>query len=344
MVRLGLVDHAIEIDKSSRDSQRSVLQQLKQKSYDHVFCPHESWRSLRLTWAVRARRKTGFRRAFNGWILDDRVRRPLELPEALRQLALLSPASPDWSERLLDFSRRQTADGGQDESGELMRVPVWADMSVGLLSNASAQSPQTVISEISKLSENVAAILNELGRNELRPIQPIAFIAPGSVWKTKMWTADGYTRVAREMLALGYRVVIVGSPDEKPICDDIAFRAPGAISLAGRTSLFDLAILLAFGKILFCNDSGSMHLAAAAGLPTVSMFGPTILEFGYRPWQNQARVVEVPRAELKCRPCGMHGSDRCPIGTHECMRKISPEQVLAAAAKYCQSVCQNMSL
>jgi heptosyltransferase-2 len=78
-------------------------------------------------------------------------------------------------------------------------------------------------------------------------------------------------------------------------------------------------------EALICNDSGLMHLASVAGLPTVAVFGPTTIALGYRPWQNQARVVE---RELFCRPCGKHGHVRCPLNTHECMKSISESQVL----------------
>ena len=81
------------------------------------------------------------------------------------------------------------------------------------------------------------------------------------------------------------------------------------------------------GTALVCNDSGAMHAAAAAGLPTVAVFGPTVLAQGFRPWQNQAMVVQ---RRLECRPCGKHGSDKCPIGTHACMEGIEAGEVLEA--------------
>jgi heptosyltransferase-2 len=117
----------------------------------------------------------------------------------------------------------------------------------------------------------------------------------------------------------------MGAPAERGICDEIVRAAPGAVSIAGETSLWESAEILALADRLVCNDSGAMHMAAAAGVPTVTVFGPTILEFGYRPWQNQARVAQV---ELKCRPCGKHGAKACPLGTHECMKAVSVQTVL----------------
>jgi heptosyltransferase-2 len=96
---------------------------------------------------------------------------------------------------------------------------------------------------------------------------------------------------------------------------------------AGTTSLADLVSLLATGTALICNDSGAMHAAAAAGLPTVAVFGPTTLDLGFRPWNTRAIVVQ---RELGCRPCGAHGPMVCPIGTHECMEALPAREVLQA--------------
>jgi len=71
-----------------------------------------------------------------------------------------------------------------------------------------------------------------------------------------------------------------------------------------------------------------MHLGSTAGTPTVSIFGPTILEFGYRPWNARAEIVQI---DLSCRPCGKHGAKKCPLGTHACMKGISSRVVITAA-------------
>ena len=120
---------------------------------------------------------------------------------------------------------------------------------------------------------------------------------------------------------------LVGSGAEKELCDRIARAVPGVLNHAGKTTLGDLVELFGGGAALVCNDSGAMHAAAVAGLPTVAIFGPTVLAQGFRPWQNHALVVQ---RSLTCRPCGKHGAKVCPIGTHECMEAISPGEVLGA--------------
>ena len=78
---------------------------------------------------------------------------------------------------------------------------------------------------------------------------------------------------------------------------------------------------------LVTNDSGLMHLAAAVGTPVVALFGPTVTEFGFAPAGPGHQVLERP---LDCRPCSVHGTERCPRGHFRCMKETAPEEVLAA--------------
>jgi heptosyltransferase-2 len=346
LVDCGLVDELIEVDKTDSTSRNQAKIALKGQKFDLLFCPHQSFRSAWLAARVQARQKIGYSRFFNRWFFDQRILRPKDLPEALRQLALLVPIQDQWSERLARFAADQVAPGGQGPGGELLAVPDWADMTVNQLMQlrgafqkwrvSRTNSPHTdsttdshLISFLSSLaSPKVLALCHhyELGT------APIACLAPGSVWPTKMWTVEGFAETARILIADGYRVLLIGAPNEKVICSEVASRAPGAISIAGETSLFESAQVLALADLAICNDSGAMHMSAAAGVSTVAIFGPTILEFGYRPWQTNARVVEINKEELQCRPCGKHGAKKCPIGTHECMTRISASDVWKATS------------
>jgi heptosyltransferase-2 len=314
MRRLGVVDRTIEVDKSSPESLANAARELRGLEFETLFVPHESFRSAMLVAKVKAKRKIGYRRWFNVGLLADRVERPMHLPEALRQLALLAPLDPVWTERLASYASAQKLDGGQLSESELAPVPEWADMSVPALVNLKS-SIYKDRSMDARISEKVRGLIGS-------HVGEIVCIAPGSVWPTKQWTRDGFASVASDYRSRGFKVFVLGAPDEKEVCGEVA-ASSGAISLAGVASLYESAEILALSKLLICNDSGAMHLAAAAVTPTISVFGPTVLEFGYRPWQNGARVVQVPRAELKCRPCGKHGAKTCPIGTHACMKNIT---------------------
>jgi heptosyltransferase-2 len=272
-------------------------------------------RSLLLIARLRARVKIGYKGSIAGLVFHHRVRRPMELPEALRQLALLEPLEPVWSDRLRGFAQRQALPGGQRADGSLVDVPEWAEMkSIDRL-------------RIENLSESARKIAVRLGH------APLAFLAPGSVWPTKMWRAEGFAQAAAELSKRGFKVVLMGSPEERDICERIRQSAPSAEVIAGETDLFATTQLLSMASIFIGNDSGAMHLAALAGVPSVAVFGPTILEFGYRPWESRAAVVQVPREKMSCRPCGKHGARSCPLGTHACMREVQASEVVTTALR-----------
>ncbi|MCB0370096.1 MAG: hypothetical protein KDD45_11895, partial [Bdellovibrionales bacterium] len=93
------------------------------------------------------------------------------------------------------------------------------------------------------------------------------------------------------------------------------------------TSVYESSLILSHADLVIGNDSASSHLACLCDCQLVSFFGPTVLDFGYRPWGNKVYIFE--NETLKCRPCGPHGHKKCPIGTHECMKSIKPEMVFS---------------
>jgi heptosyltransferase-2 len=320
LTAMGLVNEAIEIDKSSKANLRlttkNAIAVLRQRQFEAIFCPHESLRSAQLVWTLRAKNKVGYSRWFKYFIFNHRIERPMNLPEALRQLALLEVINPDlWKKRLLEYLPEQG-------------VPDWASMSISKLLDQRQSFKKN--GDISVFSSTVVReLVEQLQGSQLQKDQSktgCVFLAPGSVWRTKQWTIEGYVAVAKNLLGRGFKVVLFGAPEEVELCQKIVSEAPGAVSIAGKTRLWESAEIYALADAVVCNDSGAMHLAAAAGVPTVAVFGPTVLRFGYRPWQNAARVVEDN--DLKCRPCGRHGNHVCPIGTHECMKRVSSQQVL----------------
>ena len=92
---------------------------------------------------------------------------------------------------------------------------------------------------------------------------------------------------------------------------------PAASQIAATLRAADLAI---------GNDSGLTHLAVAAGTPALVLFGPTVPALGFLPVGSH-RVVERP--ELGCRPCAVHGGERCPRGDHACLAEITAPSVLS---------------
>jgi len=155
-------------------------------------------------------------------------------------------------------------------------------------------------------------------------------VAPGSVWATKRWPAEKYGALIGQLAERGLHAVLVGGAEDRELCTRIAHMAPGAAAAdaAGRFSLAGSAALIARCRALVANDSAPVHIASAMGVPVVAVFGPTLPSFGFAPAGPGGVVVET--AGLACRPCSIHGGNRCPTGTFDCMGRIAVERVLEA--------------
>lgn len=152
-------------------------------------------------------------------------------------------------------------------------------------------------------------------------------VAPGSVWNTKRWPAGRFARLVRLLLDRSIAVVLVGGVADRPLCDEIqtAAKGEGLASAAGAFSLLQSAELLRRCAVCVTNDSAPMHLAGAVRTPVVALFGATVPEFGFGP--TGAADIVVQTDGLSCRPCSIHGGRVCPIGTFDCMERITAEEV-----------------
>lgn len=158
--------------------------------------------------------------------------------------------------------------------------------------------------------------------------QKRAALCPGAKHWNKRWLPERFAEVAHELVHRGYKVEIHGTASESPIAEDVILHAGLPITNhCGKYSLTELAHHLAECELAITNDSGLMHLASAVGTRTISIFGPTVREFGFYPRSKDAVIIE--NLELSCRPCTTIGSDSCPKGHFECMKGISSQIVIA---------------
>jgi heptosyltransferase-1 len=115
------------------------------------------------------------------------------------------------------------------------------------------------------------ALLQERG---VRASDRLACLHAGSAQPEKRWPADRFATVGQRLAEAGARVVLIGTEGERSLCASLVQAIPGAISLAGESSLPILAALLQRAALLVTNDSGPMHMAAALGTALVVPFGP----------------------------------------------------------------------
>ena len=162
---------------------------------------------------------------------------------------------------------------------------------------------------------------------------PLVALAPGAAYGgAKRWPPERFGEMAASLAADGIDCVVVGSAADGETSADVARafeghggRAGGLHDLTGRTDLLALAGILARCRALITNDSGAMHLAAAAGVPVTAVFGPTN-EHATRPIGEAHAIVSHP---VWCRPCMLR---ECPID-HRCMRGIAVSAVAGAARR-----------
>jgi len=122
--------------------------------------------------------------------------------------------------------------------------------------------------------------------------------------RLKGWSSDNFTEVAAGLLARGTSLVFTGSQEDRGDVETILARLPAAsssVSLAGRTSMRELAAVIEKLDALVSVDSGPAHLAAAVGTPLVVLWGPAILE-QVRPLSSRSEVALLRHAP-PCAPC-----------------------------------------
>lgn len=158
-----------------------------------------------------------------------------------------------------------------------------------------------------------------------RPARIVAFCPGAEYGPAKRWPAAHFAALAKQLAARGCAIWLFGSPKDHAVAEEISQLAPGLCrNLCGATSLGQAVDLLAMAELVVCNDSGLMHVAAALDRPLVTLYGSSSPGFT-PPLSDQAAILSL---NLDCSPCFKR---ECPLGHLDCLNKLSPERVLAAA-------------
>jgi 3-deoxy-D-manno-octulosonic-acid transferase/heptosyltransferase-1 len=149
-------------------------------------------------------------------------------------------------------------------------------------------------------------------------------VSPVALWETKLWEEKSFALLC-DLIYLKYALPVVFTGTGKESIDLIRSKMKtSAISLAGETSLKELACLYRRAAIVISTDSGPMHIAAAMGTPVIALFGPTD-PARTGPYGKGHRVIQK---ELPCRPCFLK---KCT--SRECMRRITVEDAFYAVGE-----------
>jgi ADP-heptose:LPS heptosyltransferase len=130
---------------------------------------------------------------------------------------------------------------------------------------------------------------------------PILAMGPASNWIGKVWPIERFTQTAAQLLdkdgpMAGGRLLILGGPEDTRMVEELRMASARGrtIDLTGKVDLLTAYACLKRARLFIGNDSGLMHIAAAAGTPTIGLFGPSD-ERRYAPWGDTAVAVRGPR-------------------------------------------------
>ena len=147
-------------------------------------------------------------------------------------------------------------------------------------------------------------------------------------WPTKRWPVESFRALAERLTRdLGCQVLLIGSSGEGDLAREFDLNSEKVINGIGETSLGELVALIKQLSVLVTGDTAPLHIAAALGIPTVALFGPT----DPRRHVAEGNGTIVLSRRLPCQPCY---SGSCKYSEHlACLKRIGVDEVLGAVQK-----------
>ncbi|MEO8433778.1 MAG: glycosyltransferase family 9 protein [Pyrinomonadaceae bacterium] len=170
-----------------------------------------------------------------------------------------------------------------------------------------------------------ASVTEKVRGSGLEGTRPFAVIHPAASYKTKQWSVDKFARVTEQLAARGLPSIAIAAANEGEILAQLEKHSAVAVLKLTNLALPEITALTARARLFVGNDSGIAHIAAAAGAPSVVIFGSSNVTH-WRPWTTQAN--EIVREELPCQPC--HGYFCAEFEKPECIMRVPVERVVGA--------------
>ena len=260
---------------------REFLRELRQDEYDAVLDFQGLLRSALMSRFAKTARRFGFANAREGAPLayDHAVKLPPQLKHA--------------------------ADKNRFLAREFLR-------SQGVEPAETAPEPALVLPE--EWRSQADAVLREHRLENA----PLLAVGCASRWESKSWSPEFFAEVLRLVRRRHpeIRIWLLGSPEEAQRAQEVCecAKLEGMVNLAGKTTLGALAAMLARSNVLFTNDSGPMHIAAALQVPCVANFGATDPEktgpYG-PPGRHYVVRSQCPKAPCFRRECPLNDRLAC---------------------------------
>lgn len=203
--------------------------------------------------------------------------------------------------------------------GAMHQAQYWLELA-GLLGASRAPRPaqvkrETMVSETTRASDKPRVVIHS---------------GSGGYSTARRWPTERFAVVAQRLrVSHDAEIVLVGSREDEPGITDHQTK-----NLVGRTTLPQLAEVIAGADLFIGADSGVMHIAAATGTPMISIFGPSNAD-AWRPWATGAQST-VLRSGVECSPCSYIGHSigaRRGCAARTCMKLVTVDQVIDSAQR-----------
>ena len=245
---------------------------------------------------------------------------------------LLRPTRKEWWKRSL-LNRWEPFD---DFNTHTVRMHLALADTLGIV-----PAGEVVVGWSAEEAQEAARLLGDGGAKLL------AVLHPYPNFNYKMWRPEAWIEVARWLAARGLRIALTGGGDARELAyvDSLARAMPaGTINAAGKLPLGASANLVSRARIYVGPDTSMTHIAAALGVPTVALYGPTnCVKWGpwprghaadANPWrrlgtQRRGNVVLL-QGTIACVPCHLEGCDRHVESYSDCLQQLPPSRVIAA--------------
>jgi heptosyltransferase III len=255
----------------------------------------------------------------------------------------LSTQSGDRPTTLAWIAGRQSA-GPVEAAGLTATVKGWA-----LTRSYVRDREQHRVRDVLRLAEligipAIAEIVCPKGdvRPEILPRRPYAVVHAAPMFTYKRWTAEGWRELAAALRQRGLGVIISGAESDASYLDNV-WRGSDVMRLDGKLDWPELAAAIRGGQIYIGPDTAITHLAAATGVPTVALYGPTDPRL-WGPWPiggltqpwlaagtiQQRGNVWLVQNPLPCLPCQLEGCERRLDSFSRCLDELGSTQVISA--------------
>ncbi|MFP5490158.1 MAG: glycosyltransferase family 9 protein [Bacteriovoracia bacterium] len=158
--------------------------------------------------------------------------------------------------------------------------------------------------------------------------RPYAVLAPVASFAMKHWPIKYYVEIAQRFLQdesfKNWDLVVIAGPEDKHCQAFDVIQHERFKNLQGKTKLKESLAWMQQAKLVLGNDSGMNHVAEAAAVPVLTIFGPTHEAFGFAPHLKKSVALSL---DVACRPCSTTGKKDCFRSEQVCMTQLTPDIV-----------------